>query len=171
MRRPLTVLLALAAGAAPAAARAVTGGTIELGLGTVPGVNVGMSRSSVLERLGRPFFVSRYGYMQYMPDGADGIFDVYTTSTRPRSLVRMIGIASHGRAFKLTDGTAIFEPGALRSVKRTFGRALQLVRLRDGERVYRLRRAFDGLRTITDFSTTRPSLDARVVQIFIIKTS
>jgi hypothetical protein len=99
------------------------------------------------------------------------MFDVYATGNGPRATVRMIGIASRGRAFKLTDGTAIFTPGALRAVKRRFGRALRLIRTADGERVFRLTRRHGGLRTITDFTTTRPDLDARVVQLFIVKLS
>ena len=174
MRRPLIALLALAAvaaGAVPAhAARAVRGGVVTVGVGAA-GVEVGMKRSEVVALLGTPFYENRNGYMQYMPDGARGIFDVYRAGGGRTTRVRMVSIASSGSRFRLADGTAIFRPGALRAVKRAYGRRLRLVRTGDGELIYRITTRADGHRVDTDFSVTRPDLGARVVQIFVVKVS
>ena len=179
MRRRLPALViaaaalvaAVAGGSAQAAQpRAVTGGTITVGVGAA-GVEVGMPRAEVVALLGRPFYENRNGYMQYMPDGARGIFDVYRAGGGRQTRVRMVSVASSGGRFTLADGTRIFEPGALRAVKRAYGRRLRLVRTGDGELIYRIVTRAGGRRVDTDFSVTRPNLGGRVVQLFVVQVA
>ncbi len=174
MRRPLIALLALAAvaaGAVPAhAARAVRDGVITVGVGAA-GVEVGMKRAEVVALLGTPFYENRNGYMQYMPDDARGIFDVYRAGGGSGTRVRMVSIASSGRRFTVDDGIPIFAAGGLRALSRAYGRRLRLVRTGDGELIYRIVTRAGGHRVDTDFSVTRPNLGARVMQVFVVKVS
>jgi len=145
--------------------RWVRAGEIEVGSGAA-GVTIGMPRRDVLAQLGKPFFTTRFGYMQYAPD-ATNIFDVYTGDTSLDSPVRQI-VISFGR-FRI-DGIAVFDRGSLSRLKRRFGRALRRTRIESGDVVYRVTtQAPDGVRW-TDFVVERPNdgLRARILNVIVL---
>ena len=145
--------------------RWVRAGDIEVGSGAA-GITIGMPRRDVLAQLGKPFFTTRFGYMQYAPD-ATNIFDVYTDDTSPESPVRQI-VISFGR-FRV-DGIAVFDRGSLARLKRRFGRALRRTRIESGDIVYRVTtQTADGVRW-TDFMVDRPTdgQRARILNVIVL---
>lgn len=154
----LTLLLA---GPRPADARGVTGGTINLGTGAAS-ITLGISRSEVISRLGKPYYENRNGYMQYSNDFDKASFDVYLDAeTRT---VDMLGIA--GDDFVTAEGVRIFGKGGLRQLSGIYGNRLKPRKVRM-DPLYRLFGEIDGRRTATDFFVERQSLSARVMQVFI----
>jgi hypothetical protein len=170
MRAPLrsttvtALLVTMIAFAAPAAAqaKAVTGGEITINQGAA-GVTLGMPRSEVVGLLGRPFYENANGYMEY-GRGAS-MFDIYRTSGSRRSGVRTIGI--YGKGFKLSDGNAIYEPGGIGRLRKTYGKRLKRVRLDHGERLYRITGRYKGRAVSTEFPVDKFGADAQIGTIFM----
>ncbi len=152
----------MAGGLMTARAHAVTGGVIRPGHGAA-GVTLGMTRADVVERLGRPSFENRLGFMQY--GQGDAMFDVYRASGRSAARVRMLGILGPG--FRLADGNRVFAPAGLRRLRHRFGARLIRFRDEDGAPGYRLPGRLRGRPVVTDFFVDRFGAHGRVLDIFI----
>lgn len=145
-------------------------GDIEPGRGAA-GITLGMLRSDVLDRLGRPFFKTVPGYMQYTPATLLNIFDVYTAGSSLDAPVKQIVVAFG--SFRV-DGIAVFKPGALRALAERYGDRLRRTQVESGEFIYRLvTPTAGGGETWTDFFPDRQDtgLDARVLNVILIDPS
>jgi hypothetical protein len=148
--------------------RWVRRGRILPGVGAGP-IRLGMTRTQVLARLGRPIFQTVHGYLQYAPERVN-LFDVYTEGNQPSARVRQI-VVSFG-SFTL-DGIAVFKSGALRKLADRYGDRLKQTRLENGETVYRLTTATAAGERWTDFLLERQDqgLDARIFNVIVLDPS
>jgi hypothetical protein len=167
----LALILAVALGASALATpltRGVYGGVITVGRGAA-GIRLGMTRSEVIARLGRPFS-GKNGYMQYayMPPGyvppnvEHGLFDVYLRDGR----VRMIIIGAH-KGFRLCDGNRVFERGAVARLMRRYGRRLKAMRY-EGEPLYRITGRYMGKTVWTDFWPERFGPNTKIMGVDVL---
>jgi hypothetical protein len=147
-----------------ALARWVRSGTIEVGRGAA-GVRLGDERAEVVSRLGRPFYENQNGYMQYAPDRANNIFDVYLDEPGPPGNVTQL-IISGGR-FRI-GRIEVFEPGAIPRMRRRFGDRFRR-RLSEGPRepIYRVRARHLDRPAWTDFLVTRHGRRGLVTNVII----
>jgi hypothetical protein len=153
---------------ASAAARTITSGTITVGHGA-NGVELGATRAQVVHELGRPNSENQFGTMSYGSEKANTLFDIYRTSAAASGTVRQFVIASPGnQAFKLQDGNKVFTRGGLRRVYRHYGRRLKFHRFDDGTPYYEIVSRLHSRKVLNDFETDRHSLDARVLDVFIV---
>ncbi len=153
---------AATSGAVSPQTKGVYRGVITVGHGA-GGIRLGMTRAQVIATLGRPFSRNSNGYMQYAKSPR-GMFDVYLTSGR----VQMLGIAQHHRGFRLSDGNQIFLTGGLARLMDRYGRRLKLVRLDDGERVYRITGRLRGRTVWTDFLAWPLNRHGIVEDVFLL---
>jgi hypothetical protein len=149
---------------AAASARGPANHVITLGA-SAGGISLLDKRSTVLSKLGKPYYENANGYMQYEPDVTSTLFDVYREGGAKSSRVRLIGIADP--RFKLADGTKIFARGGLKKLKAKVGSRLHIVTEEDGEQTYVLNGTFRGHKTFTSFGTPQATAHSRVLQIFI----
>jgi hypothetical protein len=158
--------LLLAAPASSVAASGPVNHVIHLGQ-SAGGVSLFQTRSTVISELGKPYYENANGYMQYQPDIAKTLFDVYRFGGAKTSRVKLIGVSD--TRFKLADGIAIFARGGLAKLKAKVGSRLKRVRdPEDGEVSFELRGTYKGHKTFTNFSGPQQiSSSARVVMIFI----
>lgn len=128
-----------------------------------------MTRAQVIARLGAP--VSEGGALAYQPESGRGQFDVYLADN---GRVRMISLAGFtgSRAWKLTDGNAIFTRGAIDRVYRRYGRRVRRVHdRRIDERRYVIRSRYHGRPVETQFIVDRFSrTGAQVLDVVILFT-
>jgi hypothetical protein len=156
VRRLAVLVASLAAAAAATATAAVERGTIVVNRGAA-GVTIGMTRSAVVAKLGRPLYQNANGYLQF---AKVNLFDVYLDTTTNR--VRQIGVA--GPRFCTTSGVCLGVKGGLAKLKTRYGKALHRVKAEDGELSWVLLGRFAGRRVFTSFS---PGPAGRIVQVFI----
>ena len=161
--------LAALALAAPAFAGRISHGTIHVGRGAA-GVELDMSRAQVVAAAGDPLMENSLGTMSYMPETANGIFDVYRYQDTRR--VRMIVVAfPRSRAWHLGNGLPVFSPGAVGRLIDHYGTRLH--RRRDVEadfRIYYLRGTLNGRPVETQFQVPRFSRSALVEDVFVLFT-
>jgi hypothetical protein len=157
--------LACAALAGPAAARTVTSGVITVGQGAGP-LTLGMTRAQVIANLGKPIYENGNGYMQYA--NIPVIFDVYRNGGAKSSRVRMLSVSDSGPAFKLSDGNRIFTRGGLKRLSGRYGKRLKFHETADSGPFYEIVTRLHGRKVLTDFDVDRHSLNATVLQIFIL---
>ena len=131
------------------------------------GVQLGDTRAQVVESLGRPYYENRNGYMQYLPDDARGIFDVYRFNGLKTSRVRMLGVGDGRFRFAGTD-QHVLGRGVLPYLRREYGQRLRYSPDSSGEPWYSIRARFGGFRTLTSFSVPRRARDPRVAMVFIL---
>ena len=149
--------LAGARAATPPLTKGVYGGVITVGRGAA-GIRLGMTRSQVIARLGRPFLENPRGYMQYAynppgkvkPGVEHGLFDLYLSGKR----VRMLVIGPHS-GWRLPDGNRIFARGGVARLMRRYGRRLRPTRIEDGESLYRITDRYLGRTVWTEFYVER----------------
>jgi hypothetical protein len=149
--------------AKPASARTVSSGVITVAKGAGP-ITLGMSRAQVIERLGRPLYENSNGYMQYAKPPA--IFDVYRDGGANSTRVRMLGIAGSG--FMLSDGNRIFARGGLKRLAHRYGKQLKFHNTADSGPYYEIVSRLNGRRVLSDFFVDHQSLNATVLEIFIL---
>ena len=163
MRGSILLLVVLCAVSLPSsAAAAVDAGTIQVNRGAA-GIRLGMTRATVVSKLGTPIFQNANGYMQY---SESNIFDLYLSTVRR---VRMLGVS--GPDFCTASGICMFERFGVRKLKNQWGSRLKLVRLETGERVYLLRGVVNGRRVFTSFSPTTIRPRGRIIMVFIGRCS
>jgi hypothetical protein len=155
--------LALAALPAAAAARGCTGGTIYIDKG-VGHVRLGQTRAELIHELGAPYFENSAGFMQFAPGDAVPECDVYRSSGARTSTAATIALA--GRGFVVSGGIHIFDSGGLRELKRRYPR-MRLIRPSNDQPYYRIRGHYRGRKVYTSIIPSKPSLDARALQVFI----
>jgi hypothetical protein len=160
----IAAVLVCALAAAPAPARTVTSGVITVGQGAGP-ITLGMPRAQVIAKLGKPIYENGNGYMQYA--NIPVIFDVYRFTGAKTSRVRMLSVSDSGPAFKLSDGNRIFTKGGLRRLARRYGKRLKFHATESGP-LYEIVTRLRGRKVLTDFDVDRHSLNAAVLQIFIL---
>jgi outer membrane protein assembly factor BamE (lipoprotein component of BamABCDE complex) len=136
----------------------VNAGTIQVNRGAA-GIRLGMTRATVVSKLGAPIFQNGNGYMQY---SENNIFDLYLNHARR---VRMLGVS--GPNFCTASAICMFEANGVRKLKNQWGSRLKLVRLETGEQVYALRGIVDGRRVFTSFSATGTRLRSKIIMVFI----
>ena len=154
-----SLLAALFALALPTSAGAVVNaGTIQVNRGAAV-IRFGMTRATVVSKLGPPIFQNGNGYMQY---SENNIFDVYLNRARR---VRMLGVS--GPNFCTASRICMFEADGVRRLKNQWGSRLKLLRLETGEQVYVLRGLVDGRRVFTAFSATTIRPRGRIIMVFI----
>ena len=159
VRRFILLLVVVCAVLFPtSAAAAVDAGTIQVNRGAA-GIRLGMTRATVVSKLGAPIFQNANGYMQY---SENNIFDLYLSTVRR---VRMLGVS--GSDFCTASGICMFAPFGVRKLKNQWGSRLKLVRLETGERVYLLRGVVNGRRVFTTFSPTTIRPRGRIIMVFI----
>jgi hypothetical protein len=159
----LTAALLLAAVPASAAARGCTGGTVYINKG-FDDVRLGQTRAQLIGELGKPYFENANGFMQFAPGDGVPECDVYRTSGAKTSTAGTIALA--GRGFVVSGGIRIFDAGGLRQLKKRYPR-MRLIRPSDDQPYYRIRGHYKGRKVFTSLIPSKPSLDARVLQVFI----
>jgi len=160
VRLRISLLAVLCAVSFPAAAEAVVnGGTIQVNRGAA-GIRLGMTRATVVSRLGPPVFQNANGFMQYSRN--PNLFDLYLNSARR---VRQLGIS--GANFCTASGICMFEAYGVRKLRNQWGSRLKLVRLETGEQVYLVRGVVNGRRVFTEFSTTTVRPRGKIIMVFI----
>jgi hypothetical protein len=168
VKRTLAAIgVALACVALPpsAPARTVTSGVITVGQGAGP-ITLGMTRAQVIGKLGKPIYENGNGYMQYA--NIPVIFDVYRNGGARTSRVRMLSVSDTGPGFKLSDGNRIFTKGGLKRLANRYGKRLKFHETADSGPYYEIVTRFRGRKVLTDFNVGRHSLNAAVLQIFIL---
>jgi hypothetical protein len=115
----------------------------------------------VIRKLGHPLAENRNGVMSYARDPV--IFDIYRKFT---NIVEQFVIA--GGNFRLSDGNHIFAKGGLRRLANHYGKRLTFHTFEDGSPYYELVTRLGGRRVLTDFPTDRATLNARVLDVFIL---
>jgi hypothetical protein len=167
VRRLIAILavtaIGLAIGVGAAAARTVSSGVITVGKGAGP-ITLGMSRAQVIAALGRPLYENSNGYMQYANPPA--MFDVYRDGGARSTRVRMLGITGSG--FKLSDGNRIFAKGGLRRLANRYGALLKFHNSADTGPYYEIVSRLNRRKVLSDFFVDRHSLNATVLDIFIL---
>jgi hypothetical protein len=167
-RRSVLVVLAtgvLAAGAAAAAFRPVTHGTITPNVGAA-GITLGMTRTQVTAKLGRPFYANSHGYMQYGNKDLTVLFDVYLDVFSKPQRVRLIGI--YGSGFCIANGgPCLTQKGGQGKLRARYGSALKTVKLEDGEQVVWLKGKYRGCAAYTDFGEAGRPRSAQVGMVFV----
>ena len=153
----------LAALPAGAAARGCTGGTIYIDKG-FDQVRLGQTRSQLIGELGKPYFENRNGFMQFAPGDAVPECDIYRSSGAKSSTAETIALS--GRKFVVSGGIKIFDSGGLRQLKRRYPR-MRLVVPTDDQPYYVIRGHYRGRKVYTSIFPSKPSLDARALQVFI----
>lgn len=154
-----SLVAALFALALPTSAGAVVNaGTIQVNRGAA-GIRLGMTRATVVSKIGVPIFQNGNGYMQY---SENNIFDLYLNRARR---VRMLGVS--GPNFCTASGICMFAAGGVRKLKNQWGTRLKLVRLETGEQVYLLRGVVNGRRVFTSFSATTIRPRGKIIMVFI----
>ena len=154
-----SLVAALFALALPTSAGAVVNaGTIQVNRGAA-GIRLGMTRATVVFKLGVPIFQNGNGYMQY---SENNIFDLYLNRARR---VRTLGVS--GPNFCTASGICMFAVDGVRKLKNQWGTRLKLVRLETGEQVYLLRGVVNGRRVFTSFSPTGTRLRSKIIMVFI----
>ena len=128
------------------------------------GVRLGIERAEVVSRVGRPFYENQNGYMQYAPDRANNIFDVYLDEPGAPGHVRMV-IVSGGR-FRI-GRIDVFERGAIAHLRRRFGDRFRRARADTGEPIYRIRRRHLDRPAWTDFTITRYGRRGLITNVLI----
>ena len=136
----------------------VNAGTIQVNRGAA-GIRLGMTRATVVSKLGTPIFQNGNGYMQY---SENNIFDLYLNRARR---VRMLGVS--GPNFCTRSGICMFDLFGVRKLKNQWGSRLKLLRLETGEQVYVLRGVVDGRRVFTSFSATTVRPRGKIIMVFI----
>ena len=136
----------------------VNAGTIQVNRGAA-GIRLGMTRATVVSKLGTPIFQNGNGYMQY---SETNIFDLYLNRARR---VRMLGVS--GPNFCTGSGICMFDLFGVRKLKNQWGSRLKLLRLETGEQVYVLRGVVDGRRVFTSFSATTIRPRGKIIMVFI----
>ena len=168
MRRAALAALAAAILAAPAtaAARGPINSDLTVGRGA-GGVQLGDSRAEVVDLLGKPYDENKNGYMQYLPDNADGIFDVYRFNGAKTSRVRAIGVSDRRFRFKGTDQRVVGRE-VLPWLRQHYGRRVRYEPDEEsGEPWYVVRTRFRGNRTFSSFSVNRKGRNPRVSMVFL----
>jgi hypothetical protein len=159
VRLRASLLAALIALILPTSAGAVVdAGTIQINRGAA-GIRLGMTRATVVSKLGTPIFQNGNGYMQY---SETNIFDLYLNRARR---VRMLGVS--GPNFCTASGICMFDLFGVRKLKNQWGSRLKLLRLETGEQVYLLRGVVDGRRVFTSFSATTIRPRGKIIMVFI----
>jgi hypothetical protein len=120
----------------------------------------------VISKLGRPIYENGNGYMQYARIPL--IFDVYRDGGARSSHVRMLSVAGTGPGFRLSDGNRIFTKGGLRRLSSRYGSRLKFLDSGDSGPYYEIVSRLNHRKVLTDFFVDRHSLDAKVLQIFIL---
>jgi hypothetical protein len=161
----IAAVLACAALPGPATARTVTSGVITVGQGAGP-ITLGMTRAQVISKLGKPLYENGNGYMQYA--NIPVIFDVYRNGGAKSSRVRMVSVSDSGPAFRLSDGNRIFTKGGLKRLAARYGKRLKFHQTADSGPFYEIVTRLHGRKVLTDFDVDRRSLNATVLQIFIL---
>ena len=149
--------------------RWVRRGRITPGVGAGP-IRLGMTRTQVIARLGRPIFQTVHGYMQYAPEPLLNIFDAYTGGNRPSATVDQI-VVSFGSW--TMDGIPVFRLGSMRRLAEHYGDRLEPVTLENGERVYRLTTSTSSGERWTDILVERQDqgLDSQVLNVVVLDPS
>jgi hypothetical protein len=146
----------VAASAAPAA---VTGGKVAVNKGAV-GIELGMRRARVIDKLGRPLEQNRNGWMAFAEE--PDLFDVYLNR---RNRVRLIGIS--GNDFCLWSGICMFTRHGVKKLRAQFGNRLKEVEQESGEKELVVRGWFEDRRVFTAFTPTTLRPRGRIIMIFI----
>ncbi len=154
-----SLVAALFALALPTSAGAVVNaGTIQVNRGAA-GIRLGMTRATVVSKLGVPIFQNGNGYMQY---SENNIFDLYLNRARR---VRMLGVS--GPNFCTASGICMFEAYGVRKLKNQWGSRLKLLRQETGEQLYVVRGLVNGRRSFTSFSPTTIRPRGKIIMVFI----
>ena len=158
--------LTLAAALAPAAhAGEIDHGTITVGRG-VRGAKLDMTRTQVVDKLGRPIAANGPGVMSYLRP-SNGIFDVYRYRDTKR--VRMFIVSARGRGFKLRDGNHVFVRGAIDRLYDHYGSRVRPFRDPvNGDSFYVIDSRYHGRPVETRFEVNRLSRKRALVRNLII---
>lgn len=138
--RTLAALLTLVA---PASVATVDKGTVSVNRGAA-GITLGMTRATVVAKLGKPLYQNANGFMEY---SSKNLFDVYLNTSSNR--VRLIGIS--GPKFCTAKGVCMFVKGGLAKMKAQYGKALKRKTLESGEKTWVVEGRFGGRRVFTSF--------------------
>ena len=115
-----TVVTACAlAGLAGAARAPIESGRVVPGSG-IHGVTLGMTRTQIVARLGKPLYENASGYMQY---AKQSLFDVYVRQGRPRHADL---ISAAGPGFCLSGGICSIQKGGLTRLVARYGPRLKV---------------------------------------------
>lgn len=152
----MRIALAAVVAFLPAAAATVDQGTIAVNRGAA-GIALGMTRATVIAKLGKPVYKNANGYMQY---SKKNLFDVYLNTATSR--VRLIGVS--GPKFCTSWGFCLFKSGGVAKLKARYGAALEKITAEDGEQLYVVVGRLAGRRVFTSFS---PAAQGKVIQLFI----
>jgi hypothetical protein len=167
-RRALAGSAALAAAASllvTTGSAAVTRGTVTPNRGAA-GVKLGITRAQVIARLGQPAFKNGNGYLQYGNDKLGIGFDVYVDMGAKPPRVRALGI--NGAGFCLAGGgPCLMTNGGVGRLRDRYGKALETVKLEDGEHVVWLKSTYGGCKVFTDFGAAGRPRSARIGMVFI----
>ena len=117
--RPLLLAILFALILPTSAGAVVNAGTIQVNRGAA-GIRLGMTRATVVSKLGTPIFQNGNGYMQY---SENNIFDLYLNRARR---VRMLGVS--GPNFCTRSGICMFDLFGVRKLKNQWGSRLKLLR-------------------------------------------
>jgi hypothetical protein len=150
--RVLLAVLALL----PAATAAVEKGTVTVNRGAA-GIKLGMTRATVVAKLGKPLYQNANGYMEY---SKKNLFDVYLNTASKR--VRLIGIS--GPKFCTVKGVCMLKNGGLAKMKALYGTGLKQKTLESGEKTWVIEGKFAERRVFTAFDT---GPKGKIVQFFI----
>jgi outer membrane protein assembly factor BamE (lipoprotein component of BamABCDE complex) len=129
----------------PASVATVEKGTVSVNRGAA-GITLGMTRATVVAKLGKPLYQNANGFMQY---SKKNLFDVYLNTSTNR--VRLIGIS--GPKFCTTKGVCMFAKGGLAKMKAQYGKALKRKTLESGEKTWVIEGRFGARRVFTAFDT------------------
>lgn len=157
--KALAFVAILAAVMAAAASAAVDHGSVTPNRGAV-GITLGMTRTQVVARLGKPLYENRNGYMEY---AEKNLFDVYLDLATKR--VRLVGVS--GPRFCVGGNICMMRKGNVGALRARYGAALKAIADEDGSPAYALYARFGGKRVFTTFAVSRHRLSEQVFQIFM----